>query len=216
MSPRILFLVLCSLMLGGGLAHGDTVPDEAAQRLRIAREQADIEARFDERELACQSRFAVTDCVEAARRERREALRRLREQSLKLDDADRKRRAAERLRAIEGRAEPAANQPPELKGHEGPDSPAASGASASVPAASRPERTAREPSPPRSMRDTTAEPAADPVARRQREAESRARFDARKKAIEDRREEVERRNAQRKKEGRRSRPLPVPGAASAP
>jgi hypothetical protein len=216
MSPRILCVALCSLVLGGGLANGGTVPDEAAQRLRIAREQADIEARFDAREQACQSRFAVTDCVEAARRERREALRPLREQSLMLDDADRRRRAAGRLRAIESRAEPAAKQLPELKGREGPDSPIASGASSSVPAASRPARTAREASPPRPMRDSAAKPPADPVARRQTEAGSRARFEARKKAIEARREEVERRNAQREKEGKRSRPLPVPGAASAP
>jgi len=216
MSPRILCLVLCSLSLGGGLAQGDTVSDEAAQRLRIARAQADIEARFDEREQACQSRFAVTDCVEAARRDRREALRPLREQSLKLDDADRKRRAADRLRALEGKAERAATQPPELKGRDEPESPSVSGPSASLPAASSPARTAREASSPRPMRDPTAKPAADPVARRQREAESRARFEARKKDIEARREEVERRNAQREKEGKRSRPLPVPGAASAP
>jgi len=207
-----------ALMAALGSAHAMAQADDAGQRQRIERERAVAEARFSAREAACQVRFAVTDCVEAARRERREALRHLRRQEFRLDDADRKRRAAERLQDIESRARRAAERPAGPIGGERPASAGATVAPAPMPAAGDPAPAARTPSPPRPAKPRKAKPVPDPVARQRQEADSRARFDARQTAIEARREAVELRNAQRAKEGKRSQPLPLPppSAASAP
>ncbi|HKW82346.1 MAG TPA: hypothetical protein VJN68_01225, partial [Burkholderiaceae bacterium] len=72
----------------------------AAERERIARERVDAQAAFKKQEAACQERFVVTPCLEAARKTEREALARLRRQEVLLDEQARKQRAAERAQAI--------------------------------------------------------------------------------------------------------------------
>ena len=74
-----------------------------AERARIGAERRLADARFAAQEVACYKTFAVTDCLKAARSQRRELLSDLRRQELSLNDADRKRRAAERVRSIEDR-----------------------------------------------------------------------------------------------------------------
>lgn len=74
-----------------------------AERVRIAAERRRADAGFVAQEVACYKTFAVTDCLKAARSQRRELLADLRRQELSLNDADRKRRAAERVRSIEDR-----------------------------------------------------------------------------------------------------------------
>lgn len=71
-----------------------------AQRGQIATQREQAEQRFNEQEFGCWKRFAVNDCLQDARRERRQALHQLREQELELNAAARKRRVDKRLRAI--------------------------------------------------------------------------------------------------------------------
>jgi colicin import membrane protein len=80
--------------------------DDGAERARIEAERTVVNDRFAEQKRACSSRFAVTDCVEKATRERNAALSDLRRQERVLDDAERKRRAAERLKEQDERHSP--------------------------------------------------------------------------------------------------------------
>ena len=72
-----------------------------AQRARIETARADATQRFEADEKACWRRFAVNGCVRAARVERRAALDDLRQQELLLNEMERQRRTAERLRQLE-------------------------------------------------------------------------------------------------------------------
>jgi hypothetical protein len=76
-----------------------------AERARIRAERAAVESRFAAEEAACRKKFVVTDCVKDARARRRDALGDLRRQDISLNDADRKRKAAEQVRRIEQKSE---------------------------------------------------------------------------------------------------------------
>jgi colicin import membrane protein len=90
---------LLALPLLGGAQESP----EAAELARINAQRERAEAEFAAQEKACYSRFAVNDCIEAARKRRRDALAELRRQEVALNDAERRRRADERLRDIEAR-----------------------------------------------------------------------------------------------------------------
>jgi len=92
-----------ALALLAGTAGAAAAADERAERERIARERAAVQSRYAQQEQACRGQFAVTACVDRARAERREAMDHLTEQERVLDEAQRKRRAAERLARIEQR-----------------------------------------------------------------------------------------------------------------
>ena len=100
MRAEPVLVALVGLCLALGAARAEAPLNPAAERDRIARERAAVEAQFTERQAACQSRFAVTDCVDAARQERREARAPLRRQAIALDDAQRKQRTAERQGSV--------------------------------------------------------------------------------------------------------------------
>lgn len=87
-------------------AFGQPADSVAAERERIRGERAAAEAGFAEAQKACYSRFAVHDCIDAARRARNATLAGLRAQELSLNEAERKRKAAERLRELEERQSP--------------------------------------------------------------------------------------------------------------
>lgn len=78
--------------------------DAAVERDRIRAERAAADARFAGEEKACYGKFAVNDCIARARRERNEALGELRRQERVLDEADRRRQAAERQKELDERA----------------------------------------------------------------------------------------------------------------
>lgn len=80
--------------------------DDGAERARIAAERKAVDERFAAEKKACNARFAVTDCVEKVTRSRNAALGELRRQERVLDDAERRQRAAERLKAQEERNSP--------------------------------------------------------------------------------------------------------------
>ena len=95
--------LLLTLLLAAGafpaLAQRDAA--DQAERARIARERHEADTRLAAQEIACYKKFAVSDCLKAARAQRREVLADLRRQELTLNDADRKRRAGERMQSIE-------------------------------------------------------------------------------------------------------------------
>lgn len=82
------------------------VPEEpeARERARIRAARASEQERSAELERACYARFAVNDCLIEVRRARRDVLADLRRQELSLNDAQRKRRAAEQLLRSDNKA----------------------------------------------------------------------------------------------------------------
>jgi hypothetical protein len=175
---------------------------DAAERERIAGERAVIETRYAEERLACQKNFVVTSCVDAVRRRERTELGRLRQQEALLDEAERRRRAADRLAAIQAKVDAEAQRQRELA-HQPPKPralPPHAPRAGAAPAASAP----RPPS------------VASAAEREAREAASRERYEARQRQAQAHREEVERRSAQRAQHKQSSTPLPLPAGASAP
>ncbi len=165
------------------------------ERARIMAERKALAERYVAEEKACTNRFAVTACVDDVRARRREALAPLRERELQLDEAERRQRAQERRQAIAQREAEAASRPP------APPEPKARVRQPQL-AASAP---ARMPKPPDdgSARTAAAARRAQDLVLRQNEAQDTQR-------------RIEQRQAERQVLGKKSRPLPVPGAASGP
>jgi hypothetical protein len=193
--------------------------DEVAERTRMERERANVESVFVERERACQKRFAVTACVDEARRERRDALALLRRQEALLDEAQRKERAAQRMQAIRDKVSSGDAQQRDMADREPREAarkPAELASTASTPAPREPAtakqgKTAPQPATP------SAKPATRSTTdRAAQEARSKERFKASQEAAAEHRAAVERRNAQRAAKGKAASPLPTPPGASAP
>ena len=215
MNARGLFLLCATLLLAGPVRAADTVSDEGErQRIAVERQQAD--ADFSRREQACRTRFAVAVCLEDARKQHRDVNARLRLQLSMLDEAQRKRRAAERIDAIRAKvsAEEAMRREVELHDRDRLQArlAAAAAASGAASAAAAP-RPVRLPTPSPKVRAET--PGADLRAAteaRKRSAEAWSR----REAAQAHREAVERRNALRAASGKlAAAPLPLPPAASA-
>jgi colicin import membrane protein len=185
------------------LVHAAAPIGDAAERERIAAERAVAETRFVEERLACQRNFVVTSCVDAARKRERDVLTGLRRQEALLDEAQRRQRAAERMAAIRAKVSAEDERRREQAAQPRRERPLLP-----QPPAAGPMPTARAASAP-SARGTAASA--------EREARSRARFDARQREAREHREAAQRRSAQRMKQGHApAAPLPAPGAASAP
>ncbi|MEO8655501.1 MAG: hypothetical protein ABI409_15350 [Ramlibacter sp.] len=106
---KLLFWIAAASLVQVALAQD--AEDPGAARERISAERNQVETAFRIQEKACYSRFAVNDCLNAARAHRREALADLKRQETSLNDADRKRKGAERQRAIEEKAAAEKKQP---------------------------------------------------------------------------------------------------------
>ncbi len=86
----------------GSINAEQVTPDEQSrERVRIAAERKEIEVRFAAQEAGCHAKFFVNACLNDLRPRQREALADLRRQEILLDDAERKRKAAEQLEKIE-------------------------------------------------------------------------------------------------------------------
>src|SRR6185369_4051220 len=107
---KLLFWVLILLSLPTVSQAQDVDDGATAQRARITAERRDAEAAFRAQEKACYGKFDVNDCLNAARAHRRQVLADLRRQEMSVNDAQRKRKAAEHLGAIEERASPEKRQ----------------------------------------------------------------------------------------------------------
>ncbi len=213
---RLARIALCAIACCVGAAVQALDP-HAAERQRIDAERATAAAHYDERLRACAGRFAVTACVDEAKRERRETLSRLKHEQSRLDDAERRRRAQERTEALRQRAAAATQGGGDGAVRAGtrrvasePHAPRASDGGSRSP--TRPAPRASVPAPPsRPVANT------DAAGRRESQEErSRATFDAAHRAAEAHRLEVEQRNAKRELGHKPAAPLPVPGAASSP
>jgi colicin import membrane protein len=202
MSTQRLRDVLALLMLAAASPSAVAAPQsDAAQRERIARDRAVIEREAQATQKLCAQQFAVTDCVDRAKAERRQRLRPLERELAALDDAQRKRRAAERLAQIQQRQASQADVRPEVSVHKRK---VAGGEQAGpVDAAAM----AVEPQP-----RSSAQAA-------QSEAEAAKRAAASAKRTEQanaHRRVVEQRNAERARQGAPASSLPVPPAPPAP
>ena len=169
--------------------------DAQAERERIRTERAQAEQRFAEAERDCNTRFVVTSCVEAARAQRRDALNRLRNEELVLDQAERRQRAAERAAAIHDK-----------QAHD--EAPRAVPRAAPPPASAPPSQLhLRSPG----AKAARTEPRLSPEA----EARNRAAYESRLREAQEHREAIERRNAERQAKAKKpALALPLPPTAA--
>jgi hypothetical protein len=173
-------------------AHAQDDASVAAERARLKAGREKAEAEFRAQEQACYRKFAVNDCLSAARAKRRTAVDDLRRQEIALNDAERKRKAAERRQAIEDKAqaqrqrgEGVQAKPPADAGRETRAAPPASSAKAAD----------RE----RDVRKRQAEMAAARQQRAEQAARNAREHDERVRQAQERAEQVKQRLAQEKK-----------------
>jgi hypothetical protein len=170
---------------------------------RIVAERTAADARLAAQERECGTRFIVAACVEDARAEHRATLARLRQQQLQIDEGRRREAAAARRKAIAERAEAqqarASEAPPEAP-------------RVRVRRAPEPAPVVR---PPEVALPRPVAGGASGADRATIEQRNEAKFDARARAAQAHREEVERRNAQRAAQGKVAAPLPAASGASA-
>lgn len=207
---------IAGLWVVSAVGHAETAAPKSGERERIERERAAVEALYAERSAACQSRFAVTDCVDDAKRQRREALAPLRLQANALDDAQRTQRAARRLAEVRDKVSAAEAQQREIVVREAPGGSRKVAAPPVEDAASAAPREVKQRPAPKPGSTRTPRPAPTAAERRAAEAGSEARAEARKEAAAVHREAVEKRNAERAPRGKRAPPLPVPASGAAP
>ena len=72
-----------------------------AQRSRVASERTVAHQKFAEAEMQCWQRFAVNDCLRGVRKERRTVLDGLRQEELALNQQERQRNTAARLKELQ-------------------------------------------------------------------------------------------------------------------
>ena len=204
-------LALSALVLQScsGVTAAEQDGPGAGGRERIAAERQAVDARFKQAQGACEGRFLLTPCLDAARSERRLALDRLRKQQLEIDDAGRRDRAAKQRQALQNRDAESA-QPVRLpRAAAGPD-PAPTASAAARHRAVLPPPGAPGPAPgsaPALVGPTAA--AAQQVKR------NRADYLNRQHEAQAHREAVLARNARQDAQRAPSTGLPVPPAAPA-
>lgn len=164
------------------------------ERQRIAAERQQAEQRFEAARTECGTRFAVSSCVEQARSERRRTLEQLSARQAALDDAQRRQRAADRMRSISEKARHADER-------------------AAAPAASAVVRARRAPPAPRASASGSAD--LQPQVTPQEAAQRREAREQREQEAAQHRDAVLRRNAERDARKPPSAPLPVPSAPAA-
>ena len=232
-----LLLILPLGVLAGVDGTAQEQQPDSNQREQIARERERVEAHYLEQQRICQERFAVTSCADEAKRTRRVALADLTRRTAALDEAQRKERTLRRQEEIREKAARV-----ETAGHESRVPRAGVAAPPLTPREAQSPPNARLPAAPRDMAKapgnadpalaprgieaakpthpaqasapaTSAASAAAETARRAQEAQSRADFEARRRAAQVRLREVMERNAQRAASREPAAPLPQPGAS---
>ncbi|RYF15993.1 MAG: hypothetical protein EOO30_12580 [Comamonadaceae bacterium] len=206
------FLVLVLAFSATPLASAQ---EDAAERARIAGERAAAEARFTQRQRECNALFAVNDCVSKATREKNAALANLRRQEQALDQAERRRSAAERLEAQQERFSPERQREEQerraraLEDHRERQERAAEKAAKRPPAASG-APAANEPKAPPQPQGQAREPrnAAAAQVSAEEAARNRAAFEQRVREAEEHKAEVRERIAKRAKPAASGLPVP--------
>jgi colicin import membrane protein len=82
--------------------------DEQAERNRIKSERAKLNESLAQQRQACYQKLAVTPCLNEARDQHNEKMRDLKRQEVALNDVQRKRAAADRVKALDQRNSPEA------------------------------------------------------------------------------------------------------------
>lgn len=82
--------------------------DEQAERARIKSERVNLSESLAQQRQACYQKLAVTPCLNEARDQHNEKMRDLKRQEVALNDAQRKRAAADRVKALDERNSPEA------------------------------------------------------------------------------------------------------------
>lgn len=213
--PLLPALALLWVIGAGAVAPAEPPIDASAnapvQRQQIAERRAAIEQRHHADELACQSRFRVTDCLNQARAVRRQALAQLQPYSRALDDAERQQKAARRLQAQQRLQTAALDRQPIRPTR--PSSTVANAANplpASTPAAA--SASAAELAAPAHQAEARPTTAAE-LGRAQRR---RAQYDKRQAAAQDHQRQLEARQAKLDSKHKPAAGLPVPLAVPPP
>lgn len=197
MKYPFVFMTLLGLALAAPAQEAGAI---AAERARIANERAAAESAFHAEEKACYGKFAVNDCLNAAKAKRRGVVADLRRQEISLNDVERRRRAADKVRELEQRAAAEAKKPARAASGTGRESAVA--------------HTVRPPKAPREAPSSAAQSPApkpkqvDAAERAAQEAKSRAQHEERQAQAKERRAKLEKRLAERNKPA--ANPLPVP------
>ncbi|HEY9223505.1 hypothetical protein [Variovorax sp. N23] len=208
-------LLLCIALLASGVpvwaqtnaAAGNL--DLDAERARLSKERAELEARTKTEQTACYQRFAVEDCLQDSRRKRRTAEDSIKRQEADLNDIERKRRAAAQLERLD-KAPPRAqddpaNQEKARQSQQGREQRAADHAQSRADAAAKAEDNRR------ALEDKQRNHAEEQAKAARLRAEApaeRARFERKQEQAAKHRADRERQNAERTKP--RSAPLPTP------
>lgn len=196
-----LHLVVLALLCGASAAvQADPEHD------RISSERSAANANLKEQERACGDQFVVAPCLEAARKDNRTMLTRLRREELQLDEAARhaaadarRKEIAEKAEAQQARASDARPEQPEVR--------------VARPPRATPVPAIRPFEPPSGGPPGLGASGADRAEAEQRNIE---KFEAKTREAQAHRDAVALRNAQRAAEGKIAAPLPVPPGASEP
>jgi colicin import membrane protein len=82
------------------------IADEQAERVRIKSERAQIKENLAQQREVCYQKLAVTPCLNEARDQHSQKMRDLKRQEVALNDVQRKRAAADRVKALDQRTSP--------------------------------------------------------------------------------------------------------------
>ena len=195
-------LLICMAVAFGAAAHAqDEDASITAERARLKQERQKADAVYKAEEKACYGKFAVNDCLDSAKARRREIVSDLRRQEVALNDAQRKRAAAQRRSEIDEKnaqqRERAASAPARAA------SQADRGARGDERAATRAAQAASAPSMAAQREQQVRRRVAEQEAARQRRNEDAARkareHDARLADAAARAEKMKKREAERKK-----------------
>jgi hypothetical protein len=204
-------LFVLSLLLGLGwnaLAQEDA---SVAERARLAAQRAQVEAALKAEEKTCNGKFAVNECLAAARVKSRQALAELRKQEISINDAERKRKAAQRQQAQDERALSQRQRQEAEQGRPAGQAQAREGrasdktASHAAQQALGPANAARQA---QHVEERQAQHEADRVRHASELAKNQAQNEKRLADAADRKEKRDKRLADRKKPA--AQPLPVP------
>lgn len=169
-----------------GQQHAPLTAAREAEHDRIRQEREVLNVRRQRDESVCYRRFMVEDCLRGVRAQARDDEARLRVREIELNDAERKEKAAARLKSIEEKQRAA----PQGVGAQGPVL----------------RRALPEPKAEKVLRDSQA---ARESAEFERAARARVRHAQRLEAAQQRRERVAQSEAEAALQGRK-RPAPLP------
>lgn len=221
-SIAILFIVIWSMPTS---AQGQSSPknevEEQAQlsqlRTQITAQRAQAEAAYAAEKQACYQRFSVNACLVEARDKRNALIADLKRQSISLNDADRKRKAADTLQRTEEKTSPqvveqqslrrgaallAADQRKQRAQEKSDDKPSATVSQSALAKAVKAPRATQK----REPRQAKANSAR---ARSARAADAKMRYEERQKQAANRATEVQKKAQKRTKPA--AQPLPIPG-----